>query len=336
MYLVTGGAGFVGSHLVKALNERGITDVLVVDDLTRGEKFANLRDCVIADYMDKQELRAALARGALAGAVKVVLHQGACTNTLEQDGRYLLDNNFTFSKELLSFALREEVPFVYASTAAVYGLHHASREDPALERPLNAYGWSKLVFDQHVRRILPSIRSGTRSAVVGLRYFNVYGPRERQKGRMASMVHQIWRQLAGSGRARLFEGTDGFGDGEQRRDFVFVDDVVRVNLFFAEGGARSGVFNVGSGRSRSFNDVARTIIGLRGEGDVEYVPFDPALQGKYQSFTEADLTTLRAAGYTAPFTSLEDGVTASVAAWEGWPREASAPPCAVAPVRPPW
>ncbi len=322
MYLVTGGAGFIGSHLVKALNERGVTDVLVVDDLTRGEKFANLRDCVIADYMDKQELRAALARGALDGAVKVVLHQGACTNTLESDGRYLMDNNFTFSKELLGFALRQEVPFVYASSAAVYGLHHESREDPALERPLNAYGWSKLVFDQHVRRVLPHARS----AVVGLRYFNVYGPRERQKGRMASMVHQIWRQLAEAGRARLFEGTDGFGDGEQRRDFVFVDDVVRVNLFFASADAppRRGVFNVGSGRSRSFNDVARTIIGLRGEGDVEYVPFDQGLRGRYQSFTEADLGALRAAGYAAPFTSLEDGVTASVAAWEGWPREAPA------------
>lgn len=318
MYLVTGGAGFVGSHLVKALNERGVTDVLVVDDLTRGEKFANLRDCVIADYLDKQELRAALARGALDGAVKVVLHQGACTNTLEPDGRYLMDNNFTFSKELLGFALRQEVPFVYASSAAVYGLHHASREEPALERPLNAYGWSKLVFDQHVRRVLRAARS----TVVGLRYFNVYGPRERQKGRMASMVHQIWRQLATEGRARLFEGTDGFGDGEQRRDFVFVDDVVRVNLFFAEGPARRGVLNVGSGRSRSFNDVARTIIGLRGEGEIEYVPFDRALDGKYQSFTEADLGALRAAGYAAPFTSLEDGVTASVAAWEGWPREA--------------
>jgi ADP-L-glycero-D-manno-heptose 6-epimerase len=318
MYLVTGGAGFVGSHLVKALNDRGITEVLVVDDMTRGDKFANLRDCTIADYMDKQELRAALQRGALDGHVRAVLHQGACTNTLESNGRYLMDNNFTFSKELLRFALREEVPFVYASSAAVYGLDPDSREDQGAERPLNAYGWSKLVFDQHVRRAL----AGARSTVVGLRYFNVFGPREAQKGRMASMVHQIWRQLAETGRARLFEGTDGYGDGEQRRDFVFVEDVVRVNLFFAQGAPRRGVWNVGSGQSRSFNDVARAIIALRGAGEVEYVPFDPALRGKYQSFTEADLRGLRGAGYVAPFTSLEDGIAESVDAWEGRPREA--------------
>jgi ADP-L-glycero-D-manno-heptose 6-epimerase len=312
MYLVTGGAGFVGSHLVRALNDRGDGDVLVVDDLTRGEKFANLRDCTIADYMDKQELRAALARGALDGTITAVLHQGACTNTLERDGRYLMDNNFTFSKELLRFALEQEVPFVYASSAAVYGPNPASREVAENERPLNAYAFSKLVFDQHVRRALASARS----TVVGLRYFNVYGPREVQKGRMASMVHQLWRQLAETGRARLFEGSDGWGDGEQRRDFVCVDDVVRVNLFFADGPPRRGVLNVGSGRSRSFNEVARTIIGLRGEGEVEYVPFDEGVRGRYQSFTEADLTALRAAGYVAPFTPLEEGIATAVAAWE--------------------
>jgi ADP-L-glycero-D-manno-heptose 6-epimerase len=320
MFLVTGGAGFVGSHLVRALNARGVKDVLVADDLTRGDKVANLADCTLADYMDKQELRAALARGGL-GRIDAVLHQGACTNTLEPDGRYVMDNNFTFSKELLAFAVERRIPFIYASSAAVYGASAGSREEPACERPLNVYGWSKLVFDQHVRRLLSTGEVAT--PVVGLRYFNVYGPREAQKGRMASMVHQLWRQLRDTGRAWLFQGAEGWGDGEQRRDFVFVDDVVRVNLRFLDGPARQGVWNVGSGRSRSFNDVARAIIRLRGAGEVEYVPLDPAVRGRYQSFTEADLTGLRAAGHDEPFTALEDGIDASVAAWEA---AAPAPP----------
>ena len=310
MYLVTGAAGFVGSHLVKALNDQGHTDVIAVDDLTRGAKFENLRDCILGDYLDKAELRRLIEKDALP-PLTAILHQGACADTMQRDGRYLMENNFTCSKELLHLALRRKTPFVYASSAAVYGLERDSREDPRQERPLNPYGWSKLVFDQYVRRV----SAGAKSTVIGLRYFNVYGPRERHKGRMASMVHQLWRQLAETGVARLFEGTDGYGDGEQRRDFVFVEDVVKVNLAFAHGPARQGVLNLGTGRSASFNEVAQLIIAELGRGRIEYIPFDEALRGRYQSFTEADLTGLRAAGWTEPFTPVERGVATSVAAW---------------------
>ncbi len=311
MYLVTGGAGFIGSHIVKALNDRGITDIIVVDDLTQCPRFGNLSDCRIADYLDRGELRKQLDAGTFAASVRAIFHQGACTDTMETDGRYMMDNNFTFSKALLQFALTCRVPFVYASSAATYGASSETRIDPANERPLNVYGYSKLVFDQHVRHLA----SKAGSTVVGLRYFNVYGPNEAHKGRMASMVYQLNQQLRQTGKARLFEGTGGYGNGEQRRDFVFVGDVVNVNLFFAEDPVRKAIVNVGTGQSRSFNDIARTLISLRGGGEIEYIPFPRELEGKYQSFTEADLSDLRAAGYTAPFTSLEDGIAQCVGAW---------------------
>ena len=311
MIVVTGGAGFIGSNLVRTLNERGESEILVVDDLARGAKCVNLRDCAVADYMDKAEFRRAANEQRL-GRVRAVLHQGACTDTTEADGHYMMDNNFTFSKDVLRFAQDRGVPFIYASSAAVYGASQASREDPPNECPLNIYGLSKLLFDQYVRRRVPTAKS----TVVGLRYFNVYGPREAHKGRMASVAHQLYRQLASTGKARLFEGTDGYADGEQRRDFIFVGDIVDANLFFLQGPPRRGIFNVGTGQSRSFNDVARRLIQLRGGGDIEYFPFDEALRGRYQSFTEADVGRLRAAGYNRPFTSLEEGIARSVEAWD--------------------
>ncbi|MEZ6187964.1 MAG: ADP-glyceromanno-heptose 6-epimerase, partial [Planctomycetota bacterium] len=278
--------------------------------LTRGPKVENLADCRIADYMDKDEFLLAMESGRLP-QIRAILHQGACTNTRELDGRYLMRNNYRFSRETLHYALEQGVPFVYASSASVYGNSRSFVEDPAHERPINPYAYSKLAFDQHVRRAA----ARARSTVVGLRYFNVYGPRERHKGAMASMVYQLYAQLQRDGVARLFEGTEGYGPGEQRRDFVFVEDAVSINLFFAQGEPRQGIYNVGTGASRSYNDLARTVIEAVGRGEVNYIPFDPALRGRYQSFTEADLTNLRGAGYDAEFTSLEDGVRRSVAAW---------------------
>jgi ADP-L-glycero-D-manno-heptose 6-epimerase len=304
MHIVTGAAGFVGSNLVRALNERGIREIMAVDDLTQGDKFRNLRDCEIADYMDRTDFREFIRRGASGLEPAAILHQGACADTTESDGRYMLDNNFTYSKELLHWALDRGVPFVYASSASVYGSSARCVETPEHEGPLNVYAYSKLLFDQYVRRLMPRIST----TVVGLRYFNVYGPREGHKGRMASMVWQVYQQVRSSGLARLFEGTDGFAAGEQRRDFVFVGDAVAVNLHFASAPPRQAIVNVGTGKSRSFNDIARIVISLLGRGEIQYIPFPESLRGKYQSFTESDITRLRAAGYDQPMTSLEEGI----------------------------
>ena len=304
MHIVTGAAGFVGSNLVRALNERGIREIMAVDDLTQGDKFRNLRDCEIADYMDRTDFREFVRRGASGLEPTAILHQGACADTTESDGRYMLDNNFSYSKELLHWALDRGVPFVYASSASVYGSSARCVETPEHEGPLNVYAYSKLLFDQYVRRLMPRIST----TVVGLRYFNVYGPLEGHKGRMASMVWQVYQQVRSSGLARLFEGTDGFAAGEQRRDFVFVGDAVAVNLHFASGPPRQAIVNVGTGKSRSFNDIARIVISLLGRGEIQYIPFPESLRGKYQSFTESDITRLRAAGYDHPMTSLEEGI----------------------------
>jgi ADP-L-glycero-D-manno-heptose 6-epimerase len=217
----------------------------------------------------------------------------------------MLDNNYTFSKELLHWAVDHKAAFVYASSASVYGNSKRCVETPEHEGPLNVYAYSKLQFDNYVRPRLPQIRS----TVVGLRYFNVYGPREAHKKRMASMIWQLYHQVLNTGVAKLFDGTDGYGPGDQRRDFVYVGDVAAINLHFAEAPATKGIFNVGTGVSRSFNDIARIVIDLLGKGEIQYIPFPESLRGKYQSFTESDITRLReAGGYRAPMTSLEEGI----------------------------
>lgn len=312
MYLVTGGAGFIGSHLVKALNDRGETDITVVDDLSNGHKFVNLSDCTIADYMDKSELAGRIESGNLQRDFKAIFHQGACTDTMEHDGLYMMENNYTFSKLLLHYALENQVPFVYASSGATYGNSPNFGVDPANERPLNVYGYSKLVFDQHVRRQI----ARAESTVVGLRYFNVYGPRETQKGKMASMVFQLYCQLRDNGKARLFKGTDGYEAGEQLRDFIFVEDVVKVNLFFAGAEVTKGIFNCGTGEARTFNAIAKGLIKTLGKGKIDYIDFPKELEGRYQSYTQADIDSLRKAGYTEPFSTLEDGIIQSVKAWQ--------------------
>lgn len=325
MIVVTGGAGFVGSNLIHELNRIGENEIFCVDNLrSDSAKFLNLQDAVFCDYMDKAEFRRAIASRALsAKRIRAILHQGACSNTLEDDGAYMMDNNFTYSKELLHYALQNRVPFVYASTAAVYGLSERFTPEPENERPLNIYGFSKLVFDNYVRRLLPTIES----TVVGLRYFNVYGKRERHKGRMSSVVHHFSNQLRDTGTIRMFQGTGGYSDGEQRRDFVHVRDLCRMNLFFAGIGDETsraamgrmqetyqGTFNAGTGTSRTFNDVARALMQVHGKGKIEYVPFPADLVGRYQHFTQADITMLRQqGGYTRPFTTLEDGIAETFA-----------------------
>ncbi len=310
MIIVTGGAGFIGSNLLAALNATGVTDVLVVD--RRGDNFRNLRDVKFSDFMLPDEFGRALERKSLPARIDAIFHQGACADTTNTDGRYMIENNFTFSKLILQFALSGKVPLVYASSASVYGASGAFDPSRENERPLNLYALSKLAFDNHVRIV--SAKAG--STVAGLRYFNVYGPRESHKGKMASMVYQLYCQLKTNGRARLFEGTDGYADGEQRRDFVFVNDIVRVNLALAAGPVRKGVFNVGSGQARTFNDVAKVLIARLGAGAIDYVPFPDSLTGKYQSFTQAELSSLRDAGYTESFSTLESGIAQSVEAWD--------------------
>ena len=310
MLVVTGGAGFIGSNLVHALNAEGESRILIVDRL--GENSRNLRDLRFSDFMQPEEFLKAIERKTLPNQIRGVFHQGACADTTCTDGRYMMENNFTFSRAILHFAMEREIPFIYASSASVYGASRSSQAIAANERPMNLYALSKLAFDNHVRSVLPEAKS----TVVGLRYFNVYGPRERHKGRMASMVYQLYRQVREQGVAKLFVGTDGYGDGEQRRDFVFVGDVIRANLYFARRPDARCILNLGSGCSRSFNDVARTVIAATGKGAIQYIPFPVELEGKYQSFTEADVTDLREAGWTEPFATIEDGVARSVVGWD--------------------
>ncbi len=305
MIVVTGGAGFIGSNVVAALNRSGHSDIVVVDDLSDGRKFANLADLEIADYLDKSDFLDAVSHGRdPVTRLRCVLHQGACTDTTEWDGRYMMQENFGYSKALLHYCVERHVPFIYASSASVYGAGPGFAEDPAHERPLNVYGYSKLLFDQYVRRHFHEADS----QIVGLRYFNVYGPREAHKDSMASVAWHFHRQVAETGKARLFEGSDGYDAGEQRRDFVYVDDVAAVNLFFLDHPGQSGIFNVGTGASQSFNDVARAVIDWHGKGEIEYIGFPESLAGCYQSFTEADIEALRRAGYREAFRSVEQGV----------------------------
>jgi ADP-L-glycero-D-manno-heptose 6-epimerase len=304
LIVVTGAAGFIGSNLVRALNARGRADLLLVDDLTNGRKFANLVDCDFEDYVDKEVFFGKLMAGSYDGKVEAVLHQGACSDTTEWNGRIMLGDNYEASKSLFRFATRERIPLIYASSAAVYGLGPEFREDPACEKPLNLYGWSKLLFDRWVRHHARELRS----QLVGLRYFNVYGPRESHKGDMASVAWKHHLQLGAGNVVKLFQGSDGFAHGEQRRDFVYVGDVVAVNLWFLEHPKVSGIYNVGTGRAQTFNDVARAVIAHHGRGAIEYVPFPEILRGSYQNFTEASLVNLRECGCDVPFLPVEAGV----------------------------
>lgn len=318
VYIVTGAAGFIGANIVKALNERGETNIICVDNLSQADKFKNLIDCEIADFVDKEDFIELLLEGAWEDDIAAVFHEGACSDTMETDGRYMMDNNYRYTVSLFDYCQAEEISFLYASSASVYGGGTVFKEERSFEGPLNVYGYSKFLFDQYVRRNWSNLTA----QVAGFRYFNVYGPREQHKGRMASVSFHLFNQYMATGKVRLFEGSGGYENGEQRRDFISVDDVVKVNLHFLDNPDQSGIFNVGTGRAQSFNDVAvatvnacrrakgeteLTLDALRQQGILEYIDFPEALKGKYQNFTQADIANLREAGYDAPLLSVEAG-----------------------------
>ena len=322
--VVTGAAGFIGSNIIKGLNARGIDDIVAVDDLTMGDKFKNLADLQIADYVDADDFYDLFAEGAY-GQVEAVFHEGACSDTMEPDGKYMMDNNYTLSCELFHACQDQGTRLLYASSAATYGGSDTFSESPEFEKPLNVYGYSKLLFDQRLRRELGQRFESASTQVAGFRYFNVYGPREQHKGRMASVAFHQFDQYQADGKVKLFGEYGGYGSGGQMRDFVFIDDVVAVNLWFLDHPDQSGIFNLGTGKAQPFNDVAISVINTlrkaqneaplsieeaaRG-GLIDYIAFPPALVGKYQSYTQADLSTLRAAGCDHAFADVQTGVEA--------------------------
>jgi ADP-L-glycero-D-manno-heptose 6-epimerase len=321
MILVTGAAGFIGSNLVHALKRRAAGPVFAVDNLARAEKFLNIVDADIAHYMDKLDFIERLQRGHFKGQFSAVFHQGACSDTTEQDGRYMMKNNYEYSIALFEYCQQEKIPFIYASSAAVYGANQVFSEERDNERPLNVYGYSKFLFDQYVLAYWARHGMHAAAPVVGLRYFNVYGPREAHKGAMASVAYHQYHQFLANGAVKLFGGHDGYGAGMQTRDFIHVDDIVDINLFFLDHPQKSGIFNAGTGTAQPFNDIAlavvkalhapaqdMTLAQIVEKGWLEYISFPDKLKGKYQSFTQADVTRLRAAGYDRPLTDVASGV----------------------------
>ena len=318
--VVTGASGFIGTNLVKALNKCGEKNIIAVDDLTDGPKFRNLVDCDIAHYVDKDHFIEMLLDGVWDGEIRAVLHQGACSDTMEHNGKFMMENNYQYSVSLLEYCQQDAIPFLYASSAAVYGGGSVFREERGHESPLNVYGYSKFLFDQVVRR---RMASGLTAQVAGFRYFNVYGPREQHKGRMASVAFHHFNQFRETGKVRLFGPYDGYAAGTQSRDFVSVEDVVKVNLYFLGRPELSGIFNLGTGRAEPFNNVAVAAVNacrqqagevplsleqMVADGMVEYNDFPDALKGKYQSYTCADISLLREAGYDEPFLTVAEGV----------------------------
>lgn len=311
MIVVTGGAGFIGANMVKALNARGHSNVMVVDDLRDGTKFVNLADCTLADYLDKEDFIQRI-KGALRGesvdlpAIDAIFHEGACSDTTEWDGRFMMENNYQYSKVLLDYCDHHGIPFLYASSAATYGGSSVFKELPEYEKPLNVYGYSKLLFDQHVRSRWDSLTT----QVVGFRYFNVYGPREQHKGKMASVAYHNHLQVRHGETLKLFGAYDGYEAGMQSRDFVYVGDVVDVNLWFLDHPEKSGIFNLGTGRAEPFKAIGDAVIDFYGKGEIRFIDFPEELKGRYQSYTKADIAHLRESGCDVEFKTVAEGVKA--------------------------
>jgi ADP-L-glycero-D-manno-heptose 6-epimerase len=329
--VVTGAAGFIGSNIIAGLNARGISNIIAVDELTQGDKFRNLADLQIADYVDADTFYASFAKQHY-GKVDAVFHEGACSDTMEHNGKYMMQNNYELTRQLFAAAQAQGTRLLYASSAATYGGSDTFKESPEYEKPLNVYGYSKLLFDQYARRALGAQLENAKTQVVGFRYFNVYGPREQHKGRMASVAFHQFHQFNKEGKVKLFGEYGGYAPGAQMRDFISVDDVVAVNLWFLDHPEKSGIFNLGTGRAQPFNDVAHSVIstlngsstaansvaasaitqGNSAQADcklIEYVPFPDALRGKYQCYTQADMTALRATGCDHVFADVQTGVS---------------------------
>lgn len=310
MIIVTGGAGMIGSNIVKALNQAGHNDILVVDNLKNGKKFVNLVDLDITDYMDRDDFLTQIMAGDDFGPIEAVFHEGACSATTEWDGKYMMLNNYEYSKELLHYCVERQIPFLYASSAATYGAQPSRSQKPEFieereyEGALNVYGYSKQQFDNYVRRLWADAEAhGEKlSQITGFRYFNVYGPREQHKGSMASVAFHLNNQLLASENAKLFEGSDEF-----KRDFIYVGDVCKVNLWFMEHGV-SGIFNCGTGKAEPFRAVAEAVVKHHGKGTIESIPFPEHLKGAYQEYTQANLDKLRATGCDVEFKTVAEGV----------------------------
>ena len=317
MIVVTGSNGFIGSNLIKGLNNLGHTDIIAIDDHSNPELKENITHCEISDYLEIQEFFDQVKTKRFDNQnIEAIFHQGACSNTMEWDSEYLYKNNLLYSKELLKLANRIKIPFIYASSASVYGDGSEFEESIENENPINLYAYSKFKFDQIVRQELKK----NETQIVGLRYFNVYGPQEQHKGNMASVAYHLHNQLKDNDKIKLFEGSHGYGNGEQRRDFIYVDDVVKVNLWFLKNKKISGIFNLGTGRSQTFNDVANAVIDWNKKGTIEYIEFPEKLLDAYQSFTQADITKLRKVGYEEEFLSVQEGVFRYLSSLEGWPK----------------
>ena len=317
MIVVTGSNGFIGSNLIKGLNKIGHKDIIAVDDHNNPELKENIIHCEIQDYLDIDEFLLLLQKNKFDGTkLKTIFHQGACSNTMEWNAEYLYKNNFLYSKELLNLSIKSGAPLIYASSASVYGSGNIFEESIENENPINLYAYSKLKFDQLVRQALAK----NTTQIVGLRYFNVYGSQEQHKGSMASVAYHLHNQLKNNDSIKLFKGSDGYSDGEQRRDFIYIDDIVKVNLWFKENNKISGIFNLGTGKSRAFNDVAQAVINWHNKGKIEYIDFPEKLKGSYQSFTKADISKLRKVGYKEDFIDVTEGVNLYLDTLDKWPK----------------